>query len=62
MLPEELIDLAKSIQKLQAEAQTTEVKAAHGGCPTRLYDTLSSFSNQDSGGILVFGLNENKKL
>lgn len=60
MLPEELTELAKSIQKLQAEAQTTEVKAAHGGCPTRLYDTLSSFSNQDSGGILVFGLNENK--
>lgn len=58
MLPEELVNLARSIQKNQAEAQTTEVKAAHEGCPTRLYDTLSSFSNQDSGGVLVFGLDE----
>ena len=58
MLPEELVELAKLIQRNQAEAQTTEVKAAHFGCPTRLYDTLSSFSNQDSGGTLVFGLDE----
>ena len=35
------------------------MKAAHKGCPTRLYDTLSSFANQDCGGIIVFGLNEN---
>ena len=26
--------------------------------PKRLYDTLSSFSNQDSGGILLFGIDE----
>ncbi len=58
MLREELIELADLIQRFQAEAQLIEVKAASGGCPTRLYDTLSSFSNQDSGGVLVFGLNE----
>lgn len=28
------------------------------GCPKRLYDTLSSFSNQDSGGVLLFGIDE----
>ena len=60
MLSEELIELVKLIQKNQAEAQTTEVKTAHRGCPTKLYDTLSAFSNQDSGGILVFGLDENQ--
>ena len=34
------------------------MKAAHIDCPKRLYDTLSSFSNQDYGGILLFGLDE----
>lgn len=58
MLSEELIELAEKIQKQNAEAQIIEVKSAHRGCPKRLYDTLSSFSNQDSGGIIVFGLDE----
>ena len=35
-----------------------EVKSTHVDCPWRLYDTLSSFSNQDSGGILLFGVDE----
>ena len=35
-----------------------EVKAAKTGCPERLYDTLSAFSNQDDGGILLFGVDE----
>lgn len=58
LLPEELIDLIQSVQKTKAEGQTIEVKSAHQGCPKRLYDTLSAFSNQDSGGILLFGLDE----
>jgi ATP-dependent DNA helicase RecG len=58
VLKEELIELADQIQKQQAETQAIEVKAAHIDCPRRLYDTLSSFSNQDCGGILVFGLDE----
>lgn len=35
------------------------MKAARDGCPKRLYDTLSSFSNQDEGGIIAFGIDEN---
>ena len=58
MLSEELIELANKIQRNQAEEQTIEVKAAHVDCPKKLYDSLSSFSNQDAGGILVFGLDE----
>ena len=58
MLREELKQLVELIKKQKAEAQITEVKAATKGCPTRLYDTLSSFSNQDMGGVIVFGLNE----
>lgn len=56
---EELIELANRICKQKAEEQTIELKAAQTGCPKGLYDTLSSFSNQDSGGILVFGIDEN---
>lgn len=58
MLEEELKSLVKKIQRLQAEQQTVEVKSAHEGCPERLYDTLSSFSNQDEGGVILFGLDE----
>ena len=58
MLSEELLVLIKKIQEIKAESQTVEVKSAHNGCPKRLYDTLSSFSNQDGGGIIVFGLDE----
>ena len=58
MLEEELVRLIAKIQKRKAEWQNTEVKAAEKGCPKRLYDTLSSFSNQDGGGVIVFGLDE----
>ena len=55
MLAEELVELAHRVCRQKSEEQTIEVKAAHEGCPKRLYDTLSSFSNQDSGGILPLG-------
>ena len=58
MVEKELHDLIKQIQARGCEEQTTEVKAAHGGCPEKLYDTISSFSNQNSGGTFVFGLDE----
>ena len=60
MLDIELVDLIKDIQNKKTEFQTVEVKSAHGGCPKKLYDTLSSFSNQDGGGIIVFGLDEER--
>lgn len=58
MLSKELVELANRVCKQKAEEQTIELKAAHEGCPKRLYDSLSSFSNQDSGGILLFGIDE----
>ena len=61
MLPEELRELAAKVRAQRAEAQFLEVKAAKDGCPKRLYDTLSGFSNQDSGGILIFGLDERER-
>ena len=41
----------------RCEWQTMEVKSAHGGSP-KVYDTLSSFSNQQDGGVIVFGVDE----
>ncbi|WP_080801173.1 ATP-binding protein [Arabiibacter massiliensis] len=58
MLETDLQHLVANIQEMQAEMQTVEVKKAHDGCPKRLFDTLSSFSNQDEGGVIVFGLDE----
>ncbi len=58
LLVEELLELANKICKQKTEEQTIELKSAKTGCPKRLYDTLSSFSNQDSGGILLFGIDE----
>lgn len=58
MVETELKALLDRIQAHKCEEQVIEVKAAHQGCPEKLYDTLSSFANQDSGGTLVFGLDE----
>lgn len=61
MQAEELRKLIFDIQKFKTEKQTVELKSAEMGCPTRLYDTLSSFSNQDEGGVIIFGVDENDK-
>ena len=45
-------------QRRSSFGQHVEAKAAHQGCPKRLYDTLSAFSNQEGGGVIVFGLDE----
>lgn len=55
---EELQGFIKKVQMMQCESQVLELKAAHEGCPKRLYDTLSAFSNQDTGGIILFGVDE----
>lgn len=59
MLPEELTSLVKKICRQKSAEQFIELKAAHKGTPKKLYDTLSSFSNQDQGGIILFGIDEN---
>lgn len=58
MQTESLHKMALDIQRLKTETQTIELKAATHGCPTRLFDSLSSFSNQDDGGIIIFGIDE----
>ena len=58
MLPDELVKLVCDIRDKKCEMQNIEVKKAFGGAPQRLYDTLSSFSNQNGGGTIVFGIDE----
>ena len=58
MQANDLIELVNRVQRIKCETTTIEVKAAHQGCPTKIFDTLSSFSNQDDGGIILFGINE----
>lgn len=58
MTREELLELLEKVQKMKCETNTLEVKSAETGCPKRLYDTFSSFSNQDEGGIILFGVQE----
>lgn len=58
MTAEELIYRLYIIQKMKSETNTLEIKSAEKGCPQHLYDSLSSFSNQDEGGTIIFGIDE----
>jgi ATP-dependent DNA helicase RecG len=58
MLEKDLEELVRKIQSIHSEFNNIEVKAAHDGCPKKLYDTISAFSNLAGGGIIVFGLHE----
>jgi ATP-dependent DNA helicase RecG len=58
MILQEFKSLLDDIRKTKCETQTLEIKKAAGGAPMRLYDTLSSFSNQDEGGVIVLGIDE----
>ena len=54
----EFMALMDRIRTLGCESNVIEIKEARGGCPQRLYDTYSSFSNQNEGGTIIFGLKE----
>ncbi len=58
MTTEELLEKLEFVQKMKRETQMLELKSANEGCSKRLYDSLSSFSNQDEGGIIIFGIDK----
>ena len=58
MTSEALLQLIDSVVLARSEYQHVELKAARKGCPERFYDTLSSFSNRDDGGVIIFGVDE----
>ena len=57
MLSKDLLELIQEIRKNGSEDNRIEIKKAAGGCP-KIYDTLSSFSNQSGGGIIIFGIDQ----
>ena len=58
MLEDALLEIVRKINREKCEKPHIEVKKASGGTPKKLYDTLSSFSNQVGGGIIIFGIDE----
>ena len=56
MIEKDLEELVQRIQSLGTELNNVEVKEAHLGCPHKLYDTISAFSNAQGGVIILFGL------
>ncbi len=57
MIDIEIMDIVKKLQSAKSETNTIEAKAASKGCPKKIYDTISAFSNT-SGGVIVFGVDE----
>ena len=58
MTEKDLIELIDALKCQKCEKQYVEVKKALGGTSKKLYDTLSSFSNQNDGGTIIFGVDE----
>ena len=52
-------NILEKIKRQKCEKQYIELKKAFGGTSKKLYDTLSSFSNQNDGGTIIFGIDEN---
>lgn len=57
MLENDLKNLVEDITRKKTESNFIELKSANKGCP-KIFDTLSSFSNQQGGGVIVFGIDE----
>lgn len=62
MTIEQMQAILAQIQVLKSETQNMQYKTAAKGEPHKLYDTLSSFSNQDEGGIFILGLDKSMAL
>ena len=56
----ELRQLIAEVQKRQSEFDHVEVKPAHGGTPSGLYEALSAFANRTGGGVLLCGVDESR--
>lgn len=60
MTREEVIQLIAEVQRYQSELDDIEVKSAHSGTPQRMYEPISAFANRTGGGVILFGLNEER--
>jgi ATP-dependent DNA helicase RecG len=60
MTQDELLELIRSVQRLQSELGDVEVKSAQRGTPQRIFESLSAFANRTGGGVILLGLDENR--
>jgi ATP-dependent DNA helicase RecG len=55
---EGILELISEVRQHQSELDNIKVKAANKGAPHRLYEPISAFANSTSGGVILFGLDE----
>ncbi len=58
MLPVELEKLVSALRENQVDPQVVACVPAHDGAPEEIYDLISAFANQDEGGVIVFGVDD----
>jgi len=57
---EELLEIISEVQLHRSELDEVEVKSANRGTPQRLYESISALANSIGGGVILFGLDEEK--
>jgi len=60
MTREEFLELIAEVTQHQCELDDVEVKSAQKGTPQWLYEAISAFANRTGGGVLLFGLDEDR--
>lgn len=60
MTREDLQELISEVHRHQSEPDNIEVKSANKDTPQRLYEPISAFANSTSGGVILFGLDEDR--
>lgn len=58
----EIISLLDKARKYRSETSNIEFKDARGGIPGDLWRPISSFSHSPGGGIIVFGIKEDREI
>jgi len=61
MTDTEIINLIDQARKYRSETSNVEFKDARGGIPGDLWRPISSFSHSPGGGLIVFGIKEDRE-
>jgi ATP-dependent DNA helicase RecG len=58
---EEITKIINDAIKYKSETSIVEFKDARGGFPKKIWETISAFSHRPGGGIIVFGVKEDRQ-
>jgi ATP-dependent DNA helicase RecG len=58
MTTDEVVAIIDDLRRFTTDHQHVEAKAAVGGLPRRLWETISAFANTTGGGTLILGVDE----